>query len=436
MCSTDVADPERQDQIVKSRMIVILSCALLASAHGVNAQTLRMHTLKTFDVPAFTAEIVDYCASERVLVSTNTIWKTLDVFLVDSLDPPAITPLDFDEDEPSEEGIWMMGEPTSVSAHPTLPVAIVAVLGRELDDRGRVCIVDLRRGASMGTVLVDQPVGIHPDSVGISPDGRWAIVANEGEGLFRTPGSITAIDLRGLTLARRPWDGPLPSHELPGLSRVLDTPVGDCEPEYVAFDPQSRFAVVSCQDNDAVVLVDLRKDVPAIVGCIFLPYGSQPDGVSVLDNVAGPDGRTGCLVGVAEEGMFDRYGRFLGNTVSFTWIDPDKLDGVPRLMSRTHVSDWLEPGKPRRRRDPENIRMARFGGRSIAIVACEQGDRLVGLDITDPTQPHPFDIVRVGDRPEGLVLIRHGNDLIAVTGDEGNEGPGEISFVRISSDGK
>ena len=52
-----------------------------------------------------------------------------------------------------------------------------------------------------GTFLAAAPVGIQPDSIAIAPNGQYAVVANEAEGvgvgLDGGPGSISIVDLTG-----------------------------------------------------------------------------------------------------------------------------------------------------------------------------------------------------------------------------------------------
>ena len=41
------------------------------------------------------------------------------------------------------------------------------------------------------------------------------------------------------------------------LGRRFGCTDDDVEPEYVSFDPDSRFLVASCQENDGVLLIDV-----------------------------------------------------------------------------------------------------------------------------------------------------------------------------------
>lgn len=411
---------------------VLLATVSAGSATG--QAVFEFEALGTLDVPAHTVEIVQYQAGQRLLLATNPQWKSLDIFEVGSLDPPRLTMVDFDpEIEPGPQGVGTIYEPTSVAVHPTLPVAFVSVLGRSPEKPGRLLGVDLRRGAeTLGDWMFWQEVGFHPDAVGISPDGRWALLACEGQGSPDTPGSVWAVDISGLTPQHRGRDGGFPAYELSGLDKLLETPAGVIEPEVVAFDPRSRFAVVTLQENDAFVVVDLVGEPrPKLVGRTHLTQGAEPDGIDVIDGVPGPNGRDGCLIAVAEEGMFNKFGQTTGNNVSFYWIDPLALEEPATLMSRTDVRPWMGDTDPDKRRDPESVKLLRTAGRVLAVVTIERGDTLLGLDVTDPTHPMLFDKVKVGDRPEGLTLVRDDRGWLIITGDEGSRGPGTISVTRL-----
>ncbi len=412
-----------------------LAAAQAVSPEGVAIEpatrSIEVTPLGVIDVPGYACEIIAYCESERVLVVTDSHWKTLDVFRVASLDPPMLEAVDFDDETPwAAEGIGLVREPTSVAVHPTHPVALVTVIGRRPGDPGTVFGFDLRE-KSLGRMVLRQPVGAHPDSIAISPDGRYAVVACEAERDPDAPGAVWAIDLAELTADRLARDGTLPAWEVPGLKERLRTPLSEIEPEYVAFDPQSRFAVISCQENNLVLTLDLRGDKPTFGEPIYLSMGAEPDGVSVLDNVIGPDGRVGCLIGVAEEGKLGKFGQVFGHSLSFHWLDPEDIQTATQTVTRVDVRPLSNPDRPDARRDPEAIALTHYGGRPIAVATTERGDYLMVLDLNDIANPALIARHKIGDRPEGLILVPNGEDLIAVTGDEGGYGPGTVSFVRL-----
>jgi len=405
-----------------------------AKSDNPSTPSLRLVRRAVVDIPAPTAEIIGWCPSERLLVSTNPLWQTIDVFRVGSWRNGELQAIDLDDVRPRVEGWRTIGrEPTSLAVHPSLPIALVVSPGRRVTDPGHVQAIDLRE-SSRGGLVINQRVGHHPDSIAISPDGRWAVIACEGEGDPVTPGSVWVMDLQGLTPDRRARDGELPAWELDGLGRIFRKPAGTIEPEFVAFDPQGRFAAVSVQENDAVVFVDFQaSDGPKLNGVIYIDPHGEPDGVAVLDNVVGPDGKAGCLVGVCEEGMYEAYEQvWMGNAVSFYWVDPDDLTALPRQMSRLDARLLIDPDDPDRRRDPEGIALFRKGDRAYAAVTIERGDRLLLLDVTDATKPELVTRLRIGDRPEGVLVIDDpAQGRFIVTGDEGNEGPGTISIVEV-----
>jgi len=379
--------------------------------------------LKTLTDPGLTAEIVQYCPSQSLLLVTNPVEGKLEVLRVESINPLSASRVDFDEAKAGKQGLDLGGDPTSVAVHPRLPLALVVLLGR---GKGTLVGVDLR-AASLGRPLLRQSFGAHLDSVAISADGKWALIPDEAENDSNTPGAIWALDMSSITPDRNLNDTPPSPVSLPGLENLLKTPIGDIEPELVAFDQQSRFAAVSCQENDAVVLVDLSHGQPAIVHAIHLEKGAQPDGVGVLDGVPGPKGQTGCLIGVAEEGEKGRT----GNAISLWWVDPQHPSGDAVLMSRLDVRPLVDPSKPKRRLDPESVVFARMHGRILSFIGIERANCVVCLDVTDPVRPRQVGKVMVGKRPEGLIVHSVPQGLLVVTGNEGIDGTGGVSFMLV-----
>ncbi len=398
-----------------------------APAEAAPSPKISSERLATLDVPALRQEIVAYSPALRLLLATDPHAKEISVYEVPRLDPPELIPLDFDETLPGPQGIPTGNEPTSVALHPTQPAALATVLGDHPADRGRVNFYDLRP-ESRGRRIHSQEVGCHPDSIAISPDGRWALIANEGEGHPGTPGTITAIDLRGWTVDQALPEGGLPAHEIRPPHERLDAKPGEIEPEYAAVEPRSRFAAVSLQENDAVLLIDLRRSPPEIAGIVRLPAGSQPDGVALLDEPAGGEEDAG-LLAAAEEGVFDALGRIQGHSVSFWAVRADRLDR-PEFLSRVSLRELFgKEGRPAKRLDPESVVLTRFGGRTAALVGVEQADRVAVFDVTAPRAPALIGEIPTGRQPEGLIVTPRREDLIVITGDEG--GPGEITFGRL-----
>ncbi len=149
--------------------------------------------------------------------------------------------------------------PTSVAVHKD----VVAVAVHDDKSRGRPGKVVFFTPA--GKRLTDVPVGSLPDMVTFTPDGRYALVANEGEPHddVDPEGSISVIDLsQGVAKATvrtadfKQFDAA--SLKAAGVRLFPGkTPAEDLEPEYIAVSKDSRTAYVSLQEANAVATVDI-----------------------------------------------------------------------------------------------------------------------------------------------------------------------------------
>jgi len=393
----------------------------------------RLAHLADVDVPSFAPEIAAVSADRRHLVYVDDHWRTLEICEVDwrrAGQAPILAPLDLDDEWDGPQGVPFANAITSVAAHPTLPLALVTTIGRHREDRGTITAVDLR-AETTGKSLWFAPVGRHPDSIAISPDGRWAVVANEGEGDERAaiaPGSVTVLALHAIDpLMHRNFTGELPAFELDVHDGVA-IDAGEVEPEYVALDPRSRFAVVTCQENDAAVVIALDRAEPRVLPSRFyFPAGAEPDGAAILDGLVDPKLGAGALVAFAEEGRFDRDGRWLGQAVSFHWIGPEGEWSRTELLARVA----LPPIVGRAHCAPEGVVLARRSDRVLCLVGVERADRVLLFDASDARAPTFLDAASTGKRPEGLLLTTLGDRDMVVVCCEGNEGPGEITFLEL-----
>ncbi len=121
------------------------------------------------------------------------------------------------------------------------------------------------------------PVGSQPDMLTFTPNGRWLLVANEGEPAddysVDPAGSVSIIRMKsnvgGITAADvvragfEAWDGlpPFIPSSVPAGVRISGPsplPSQDIEPEYIAVSADSRRAYVTLQENNAVAVLDIR----------------------------------------------------------------------------------------------------------------------------------------------------------------------------------
>ncbi len=148
-----------------------------------------------------------------------------------------------------------------------------------------------------GNVLKQINAGVLPDMLAISPDGKYVVTADEAEPatdyLTDPEGSVTVIDISGgiagLTQANattislaslNPLKSSLRAAGVRLFGRFGNVADGssvaqDLEPEYVSFSPDSKLAYVTCQENNAVLVIDL--DAKAIAqqagNPLLLPLG-------------------------------------------------------------------------------------------------------------------------------------------------------------------
>jgi len=153
-----------------------------------------------------------------------------------------------------------LGAANSVSV--SAGVLAVAIEASPKQDPGVVAFYKASDSSLIGTVTV----GSLPDMLTFTPDGRYVIVANEGEPnddyTVDPQGSVSIIDVATRTartasfVAFNGQEAQLRAHGIrifgPGA-----TAAQDFEPEYVAVSADSATAYVSLQENNAIAVVDI-----------------------------------------------------------------------------------------------------------------------------------------------------------------------------------
>ncbi|WP_052050557.1 choice-of-anchor I family protein [Leptolyngbya sp. KIOST-1] len=148
-------------------------------------------------------------------------------------------------------------------------VVAVAVEASDRADNGFVALYD-----TDGTRFSVVEVGALPDALTFSPNGRWVLVANEGEPVedyARDPeGSVSIIDLApgaaNVTQANvrtadfRAFNGREDELRAQGI-RIFGpgaSAAQDFEPEWVEVSADNRTAYVSLQENNAIGVIDIE----------------------------------------------------------------------------------------------------------------------------------------------------------------------------------
>jgi hypothetical protein len=201
------------------------------------------------------SEIVAFDTARRRMLVTNGALNRIDIVDIRNVDAPGLV-----------GSVDLQPYGSSVQSVASGPVwAAAAVSGADPTDNGTVVLFDRR-----GRVRRTYEVGNLPDSLVFSDDGRYIVVANEGEPicdgsslLVDPDGSVSIIDLwrnKVATAGFDRWNG----HEddlrsdgvriyFPGSSASQDL-----EPEYVSIIDR-RTAVVTLQENNAIATIDLRS---------------------------------------------------------------------------------------------------------------------------------------------------------------------------------
>ena len=287
------------------RLLAVGAIGAAPAAADITLREVATHHTGIFGRSA--AEIPAYCPDTRRLFVVNAEAGRVDVLAIDAAGGlRAEGVLDAARDVP---GSFRDVNSVSVSRN-RLAVAIAAV---PPTDPGAVAFYDTRTLRLEGVV----PAGALPDMVAFSPDGRWALVADEGEPnddcTVDPEGTITIVDLRDgpaaavRTVTFRDWnpDGPrageLPALEDRGLrhfGRVMlpgtdegsrpATFAEDVEPEWIEIDPESRFAYVCLQEANAVAEIDIAAAaVTRIIPLGFKDHGVAGNGFDASDRDGG-----------------------------------------------------------------------------------------------------------------------------------------------------
>lgn len=168
----------------------------------------------------------------------------------------------------------------------------VAIESSPKTEPGFVALYD----ATSLALLDVKPVGAQPDMLTFTPDGRYLLVANEGE-----PSDDYQVDPEGSVSVVAVGIGALGAVRTAGFSQfntqkqvLLDqgvrifgpnsTVAQDLEPEYITASADGRNAWVALQENNALARLDVeRAEFTAIVPLGYKDHGLETNGLDVSD---------------------------------------------------------------------------------------------------------------------------------------------------------
>lgn len=186
------------------------------------------------------------------------------------------------------------GDLTSVTVHPSGDYVAVSAPAVDKTKPGHVVFY-----GSNGDYINNVTVGSLPDMVTFSKDGKYLLVANEGEPsddyTVNPPGSVSVIDVTGgpanvnANNVRTAMSTKEHQEGIRALGPNAEDAYLNIEPEYIAVDSQSKYAYVTLQEVSAIAKVDIAKG--QIVQVKGLPYKDHSLAQNAMD-VSDEDGKS------------------------------------------------------------------------------------------------------------------------------------------------
>lgn len=228
------------------------------------------------------AEIAAFDPASKRLFSINLNLRQLDI--LDLSAPETPVPV---------QTVALGGKPNSVAVRKG--IVAVALEGTQKTDPGSVKFFN-----ASGSFLNQLTVGALPDMLVFSPNGRWLLVANEGEpnsynqaDSVDPDGSVSVIDMRGdvtsLTqsdVRTASFNGSIPQDN-PSSIRIFGpnaTISKDLEPEYITVSHDSKTAWITLQENNAIATLDIPSATfTRIVGLGFKDHTQTANKLDASD---------------------------------------------------------------------------------------------------------------------------------------------------------
>jgi LPXTG-motif cell wall-anchored protein len=203
------------------------------------------------------SEIIAFDPATDRLFTTNGADQTIDV--IDISDPSApslVTQLDVSS---YGDGIQSVA----------VGDGVIAAAVKHADGAGAGTVVLF---STAGVFDTSYTVGVLPDSIAFTPDGRYIVVANEAEPVCTDDdesvldvdpeGTVSVIDTTNDSVATadfNAFDGTEAALAAEGIRIFFpgSSVSQDLEPEYVAITPDGTTAHVTLQENNAIAVVDI-----------------------------------------------------------------------------------------------------------------------------------------------------------------------------------
>lgn len=371
--------------VLSSLIFLSLFCSVSLAQFSIQLKPIGNYKTGLFDKGG--SEIVAYDFIKKRMFSVNSGANTLDVI---NLRNPSSPTLLFTIDM-SPYG----GSPNSVDVYNGLVAVAV-----ENDDKqlpGKVVLFN-----NKGEYINEIEVGALPDMITFSHNGKYILVANEGEPnddyTVDPDGSVSIIEvhhngryLHATNVGFTQFNGHEDYLRNKGI-RIYGpnaTASQDFEPEFIAVSDDDKFAYVTLQENNALAIIDIRhKKIESLKPLGYKDHSLPGNGLDASDkddeiNIANwpvlgmyqPDGIAyfkvrgkGYLI-TANEGDAREYGDFVEETrIKDLVLDPtafpdanflQKNENIGRLNATNKLGDIDNDG------DFDKLYV--LGGRSFSI---------------------------------------------------------------------
>ncbi|WP_159604578.1 esterase-like activity of phytase family protein [Agromyces humi] len=393
------------------------------------------------------AEISAVSKDGRTLVSTDALGRRIG--FLDLTDPAAPVGL-------GTVSLAQLGhaddQPTSVSIVGQYVLVVIDETGGDVTaPRGRLDVLRLSDRERVASI----DLGGQPDSIAISPDGKFAAIAIENQrdedlevggvegGLPQAPGGfVQLVKLTGAKPAN--WKAKPVSFSSKLATGILQhagiTAPGDPEPEYVAFSPDGLLAV-TLQENNGIAVIeprtgllvrafsagtvtadgfDTKKDKVIDASGSLENVPREPDAIAWVDRRH---------VAVANEG--DLAGGTRG------WSVFDTITGRPvwdagNSFEQLAISHGLynDDRAAKKGPEPEGLAIAEFDGTRYAFVASERSNFVAVYDLTNPRTPEFVQTLFATNGPEGVLPIP-ARDLLVVSSEVDDASVGVRASVNV-----
>ncbi len=341
--------------------------------------------------------------------------------------------------EPKPAGrIAMGGEPTSVTAAQKFILAGVNTSPNYTEPSGHLAVISLADKSIAATCDVKG----QPDSVGISPDGKFLAVAienerdeelNEGK-LPQMPAGHVAIfdlDADGMPVncdAARIVD-------VTGLAEIAPE---DPEPEFVSIN-EDNVAVLTLQENNHLALIDLASGKvtahfsagTASAEAIPVAKGASSDASGNTENVKREPDAVAWLDKdrfiTANEGDYEGGSRgfTIWNTKGDVLYDSgNKLEHIAMMTGHYPAKRASKKGT-----EPEGVTVGEFGGQKLIFVNSERAN-MVSVFKDTGGEPQLLQMLPTHVAPEGVLVIPSRN-LFVVANEADSAEDGLRSQVGI-----